>query len=106
MVDELGIPLTSTADISVSLFGNASRTHQKLGIVTVEIQTLSGELIPISVLIVPTIIALIQNIVPLSVSSMSHLQGLKMAHPVTSNKSLTISLLIGAVTTGSLFRTP
>ena len=62
---------------------------------TVEIQTLSGELIPISVLVVPTIAAPIQNVVPLSVSTMPHLQGLKLAHPVTSNKNFTILLLIG-----------
>ncbi|XP_065889733.1 uncharacterized protein [Dysidea avara] len=95
MVNELGTSLTSTADISLASFGNASRTHQKLGVVTVEIQTLSGELIPISVLVVPTIAAPIQNVVPLSVSTMPHLQGLKLAHPVTSNNNFTISLLIG-----------
>ena len=95
MVNELGTSLTSTADISLASFGNASRTHQKLGVVTVEIQILSGELFPISVLAVPTIAAPIQNVVPLSVSTMPHLQGLKLAHPVTSNNNFTISLLIG-----------
>ena len=89
--NELGIPLTSKTDISLALFGNASITRQKLGVVTVEIQTLSGELIPISVLVVPTIVAPIQNIVPLSVNSMPYLQGLKLTHPVTSSKNFTIS---------------
>jgi len=92
----VGILLTSSADISLTSFGNASRTHQKLGFVTVEIQTLSGELIPISVLAVPTIAAPIQNIVSHFVNSMPHLQELKLAHPVTSNKNFAISLLIGA----------
>ena len=49
-----------------------------------EIETVTGELIPISTLIVPTIAAPIQNAVPVSV-----------AHPVTSNNTFTISLLIG-----------
>ena len=41
------------------------------------------------------IAALIQIVVPISVSAMPHLRGLKLAHPVTSNKTFTISLLIG-----------
>jgi len=51
---------------------------------------------PISVLVVPTIAAPILNIVLLSINLMPHLQGLKLAHPVTSSKNFTISLLIGA----------
>ena len=42
-----------------------------------------------------TIAAPIQNAVPIFVSTMQHFRGLKLAHPVTSNKSFTISLLIG-----------
>jgi len=95
MVRELGIPPSSTTDISLASFGNAARTQQRLGIVTVLVETLSGELIPVQVLIVPTIAASIQNAAPLSVSSMPHLKGLTLAHPVTSNKSFTISLLLG-----------
>ena len=95
MVKELGISPTSTTDISLASFGSASSLHQKLGVTTVEIETVTGELIPISALIVPTIAAPIQNAVPISVSIMPHLRGLKLAHPVTSNKTFTISLLIG-----------
>ena len=62
---------------------------------TVEIEAVNGELIPISALIIPTIAAPIQNAVPISVSTMPHLRGLKLAHPVTCNKTFTISLLIG-----------
>ena len=95
MVKELGISPTSTTDISLASFGSASRLHQKLGVTTVEIETVTGELIPISTLIVPTIAAPIQNAVPISVNTTPHLRGLKLAHPVTSNNTFTISLLIG-----------
>jgi len=83
------------ADISLASFGNTARTHQRFGIVTVEIETLCGELIPIQALIIPTIAAPIQNVVPLSVNTMPHFEGLKLAHLVMSNKNFTISLLIG-----------
>ena len=55
----------------------------------------SGELIPISVLIVLSIAAPIQNLVSTSVYTMPHLRDLKLAHPITSDKNFTISLLIG-----------
>ena len=95
MVKELGISPNSTTEISLASFGSASRHHQKLGVATVEVETNTGERIPISALIVPTIAAPIQNAVPISVSTMPHLRGLKLAHPVTSNKTFTMSLLIG-----------
>ena len=60
-----------------------------------EVETESGELIPISVLIVPSIAAPIQNLVSTSVYTMPHLRDLKFAHPITSDKNFTISLLIG-----------
>ena len=61
----------------------------------VEVETESGELIPLSVLIVPSISAPIQNSISTSVRSMRHLRGLKLAQPVTSEGNFTISLLIG-----------
>lgn len=96
MVTELGIAPSDTTDISLASFGSTSRLHQKLGVTTVKVETITGELISMSVLIVPTIAAPLQNAVPMSISTLSHLRGLKLAHPVTSNKSFTISTLIGA----------
>ena len=95
MASELQVIPTSTADMAVASFGTTSTTHQKLGVATVEFETESGELIPISVLIVPSIAAPIQNSVSNTVCSMSHLRDLKLAHPVTSDNNFTISLLIG-----------
>ena len=95
MVNELQISPTSTTDIAVTSFGTTSVTIQKLGVATVEVETESGELIPISVLIVPSIAAPIRNLVSTSVYTMPHLCDLKLAHPITSDKNFTISLLIG-----------
>ena len=95
MASELQLSPTSTLDISVASFGSTVASSQKLGVATVNVQTESGELIPISVLIVPSIAAPIQNLVSTSVYTMPHLRDLKLAHPVTSEGNFAISLLIG-----------
>ena len=59
-----------------------------------EIETESCELIPISVLIIPSIEVPVQNLVSTSVYTMPHLWDLKLAHPVSSGRNFTISLLI------------
>jgi len=76
-------------------FSTATASHQELGMETVEIEMLSGELIPVSVLIIPSIVAPIQSTVNSSVRSMSYLQGLRLAHPVTFDHQFKISILIG-----------
>ena len=66
MANELQISPTSTVDITVASFGTTSATTQKLGVATVSVEKESGELIPISVLIVPSLAAPIQNLVSTS----------------------------------------
>ena len=61
MASELQLTPTCQVDIAVASFGTTSSTYKKLGVTTVEIETDSGELIPISVLIVPVIATPIQN---------------------------------------------
>ena len=95
LANELHISPTSHADIAMASFGTKSMTHQKLGVTTIEIETISGELISMSVLIVPTIAAPIQNCISTSVYNMPHIQHLTLAHPVTSEHNFDISLLIG-----------
>ena len=90
MANELQISPTSTTDITVASFGTTSATIQKLGVATVEVEMESGELIPMSVLIVPSIAAPIQNLVSTSVYTTPHLRDLKLAHPITSDKNFTI----------------
>ena len=70
MVEELGIPPTSSTNISLASFGTTSRPHQKLPVTTMET---NGELIPVTTLIVPTIAAPIQNAISIVLSTMPHL---------------------------------
>jgi len=63
MANKLQTP-TPTLDIAVESFGTTLATSQKFRIATVEVETKSSELIPISVLSVPSIAAPILNVVP------------------------------------------
>ena len=51
---------------------------------------------PISALVVPTIAAPLANTMNTAISNLSHLKGLPLAHPVSSEENFEISLLIGA----------
>ena len=82
-------------DIALASFGSPSMTHQKLGVATIEKETLSSESISMSVLIVPSIAAPIQNSISTSVYNMPHIRHLKLAHPLTSERNFVTSLLIG-----------
>ena len=61
MANELHISPMSQAEIAMTSFGTSSMTHQQLGAAIIEVETLSGERISVSVLIVQTIAAPIQN---------------------------------------------
>ena len=67
-----------------------------IGVTTVNIETLSGEQITLSVLLVPMIAAPLQNTYHTHLLSMKHLHGLQLANPVTKDSKFEISLLIGA----------
>ena len=62
----------------------------------IHIKTTTGELVPLSALIVPTIAAPVTNLLTTDVFSLPHLKGLPLAHPVTMAENFEISLLVGA----------
>jgi len=95
LVTELCIQLTSTQGMALASFGTTTASYQELSVATMDIETISGEIIPISVLVTPSIAAPIQSSINSSVRNMPYLQGLKLAHPVTSNHQFNISILIG-----------
>jgi len=95
MASELHISPTMQTDMAIASFGSSSMIRQKLRVATIEVETLSGEPISMSVLIVPSIVAPIQNSISTSVYNMPHIRHLKLAHPVSSERNFAISLLIG-----------
>ena len=95
LATELHVKPTTTTQIALSSFGAETQSVQTLGVSTIQVETLVGELIPISVLIVPTIATPIHNSCHLPLDSLPHLKGLKLANPTSNTKEFTITILIG-----------
>ena len=83
-------------DITVSTFGAQRQLNHEVSVAIISLLTLSGQPIPITVLVVPRIATPLQNAVTLSVTRLPHLQSLTLAHPLTADKEFNISLLVGA----------
>ena len=96
LAHQLKITPQLTENVSISAFGNKSSSTKQLGVAVVNVETITGQQIPISVLMVPTIAAPLQSISHTHLSNMKHLQGLRLANPLTITNSFEISLLIGA----------
>ena len=86
----LGVVPHSCENINLSLY-------RGMHIVTFHIKTWRGDYVePISVLGVPTSGALLANSMNTTVSILSRLKGLPLAHPVSGERNFEISLLVGA----------
>jgi len=86
----------TTEHIAVASFGTNTLANRQLPVAQVQVETQLGELIPISVLVVPVIATPLHNTVRSCITCLPYLQGLKLAHPVTDEENFQISLLIGA----------
>ena len=84
---ELQIGPTISEQAALSSFGARSQSYQKLGVATIQVQTNVGDIIPLTVLIVPSIAIPIQNSFRVALDSVPHLRGLDLAHPITSDQN-------------------
>lgn len=82
-------------DVHLSSFGSRQPLNKTMEVAHINIKTIMGATVPISVLIVPTIATPLRNTVQTSVTQLPHLYGLQLAHPITREDSFKISLLIG-----------
>ena len=96
LADTLALQPYCTEDITVSSFGAQCQLNRKVNVAVINLLTLSGQAIPLTVLVVPRIATPIQNTVTFNVTRLPHLQNLTLAHPLTSGKEFDISLLVGA----------
>ena len=80
-------------NINLASFGSKSSAHRHFNMGVIEIHTISGERIPISVLIVPRIAPPLQNSIRTSLTHLPHIMGITLAHPVTDDDNFE---LIGA----------
>ena len=92
---KLNLKPNNSEHIAVAPFGAEYTSAQCLSVACVFVETESGESIPITILIVPFIAAPLQSSVRASVSTFQHLQGLKLAHPITNEDNFQVSMLIG-----------
>jgi len=83
-------------NICISSFGATSPSYQLLSLININVESLIGEQIPVSALIVPSIATPLQNTFHTCIKDIPHLQDLTLAHPLTGNENFEISLLIGA----------
>ena len=70
--------------------------NQTVNVAVINLLTLFGQTIPLTVLLVPRIATPIWNRVNSNVACLPHLQNLTLAHPLTTDKEFDISLLVGA----------
>ena len=96
LADLLSLKPHKKEDISLAAFGASHPCNKSMPVTTVHIRTQSGDLVPISVLIVPTIAVPLKITATSRVKELPYLQGLQLAHPITTDGDFHISLLIGA----------
>jgi len=80
----------------ISSFRAESAANKLLGTATVTVEALTGEKIPVSVLIVQNISTPLHNSIHACIKGIPHLRGLRLTHPITGDENFEISLLIGA----------
>ena len=96
LADKLQLVPDTTTRVALSSFGADMPSLQTLGVTTIKIQPLTGDHIPVSVLIVPNIATPIQNSCRVELDKMPHLKGLKLANPCIDHQDFSVSILIGA----------
>lgn len=82
--------------ISLSAFDGTSTSVKRVEVATIHLQPDQGGTIPIETIIVPTIATPLQNQATVHLQDLPHLQGLKLAHPISDEDLFEIDLLIGA----------
>ena len=95
LANTLRISPHTTENVSISAFGDELSSSTQLSVATINVVTLGGEQMPISVLVVPVIAAPLHNTYHNHLTHLKYLQGLRLANPVTKS-NFEIALLIAA----------
>ena len=96
LVSELAVEPYRSENINLSSFGSDKPLHKRMDSVLIHIRTMTGDLVPLSALVVPNIATPIANPLNTSTLHLPYLKGLSLAHPVTEANNFEISLLVGA----------
>ena len=90
---QLGANPHHTECLSISSFGGSTTIKNTVKLINLTLETHTGD-VQLSALAVPKIATPIHNFVTSDLHNLSHLRGLKLAHPISSIEKLHISLLI------------
>ena len=82
-------------DITVSSFGAQYQLNCQVNVALVNLVTMTGQSIPLTVLVVPWIAIPLQNTVTFNVAHLPHLQNLSLAHPLSADKEFDVFLFVG-----------
>ncbi|XP_065894502.1 uncharacterized protein [Dysidea avara] len=96
VADCLQVQPHDTVELSLSTFGTGTSSITKLDVATINLHGISGQVIPLTVLIVPTIAAPIHTVDHKAIVNLPYLAGLQLAHPISSDEQFSITLFIGA----------
>ena len=96
LASTLQLPPYRQESVSLASFGADTSAPQQLDVTNVTIVSHTGEMIPLSVLVVPRIAAPLHSIATSKVQELPYLRGLTLAHPIMKEDSqFDISMLIG-----------
>ena len=96
LTDCLQVQPHDTVELPLSTFGADTSHTGKFNVATINLHSSCGHIIPLTVLIVPTIAALVHTVDQQSITNLPYLNGLCLAHLISSAERLLITLLIGA----------
>ena len=96
LAEVLELTKEATETIYLSSFGSTRNKLHQVSVATVHVIADNRQMIPVRVLIVPTISTHISNRLQHAVSELPYLRDFKLAHPGTADSSFAISMLIGA----------
>ena len=96
LADRLCLEPTHSEQICFSSFGNLVSAARLVQVATISVHTLDQSVIPISVLIVPSLRAPLQNTIRTEVNKLPYLNYLQLAHPVTEDDNFEMTILVEA----------
>ena len=82
---KLNIVPSTTTQVALTTFSNDSSSFQTFRVATIQIWTLTRDVVPVSVLIVPRIAKPIQNFCQIKLDNLPYFKGLQIAHPITDS---------------------
>ena len=95
LAEELALTPYKFETISLYAFGAEKPLQRQMDAFSVQIRTVTGELVSLSTLVVPAIATPISISLDTDALQLPYLKGLPLAHPITESENFEVSLLIG-----------